>query len=182
MAGCLGRPLETAAAAFAARDARLSFSLEDPDGHAVTDADFHGEWTLVYFGYTGCPDVCPSALAAIARLLDHREANDAAALNAVFIALDPDRDSPILNDYTAFFHPEIVGLVGAEDAIDAAAARADATVRRFESADGEAVLIDHSVDFRLFAPDGRLAARIRHDQSNDAIAERVATTMKDWTG
>jgi cytochrome oxidase Cu insertion factor (SCO1/SenC/PrrC family) len=100
-----------------------SFSLQDTNGKRVTEKDFLGKPLLVFFGYTSCPDFCPSALDRMATALD-KLGPQADRLNAVFITFDPERDTPaVLAEYVKNFSPRIKGLTGSADEI-AAAARA----------------------------------------------------------
>ena len=100
-----------------------TFSLQDTNGKRVTEKDFLGKPLLVFFGYTSCPDFCPSALDRMSTALE-KLGPAADRLNAVFITFDPERDTPtVLADYVKNFSPRIKGLTGSVDEI-AAAARA----------------------------------------------------------
>ena len=102
----------------------LSFSLtRSEDGKRVTEADYRGKIVLLYFGYTQCPDECPSTLANTAEILSRLGA-DAQYVRVLFVTVDPNRDTaPILSTYTRNFAPEIVGLRGTPDALAALARR-----------------------------------------------------------
>lgn len=92
------------------------FSLQGPDGRIVTDADMKGEPFLVYFGYTNCPDVCPTTLAEMSDVLGRLPGKP---IRALFITVDPERDTAqSLKDYLMSFDPRIIGLSGDRDAID----------------------------------------------------------------
>jgi protein SCO1/2 len=94
------------------------FTLTDTNGKTVTDAAFKGEPTLVFFGYTHCPDICPTTLASLSQVLAALGPDKKAA--ALFITLDPERDTPaVLKDYLLSFDPRIVGLTGSPAAIGA---------------------------------------------------------------
>ncbi|TMH74630.1 MAG: SCO family protein [Betaproteobacteria bacterium] len=91
------------------------FALADPAGTVRSLAEFRGKLVLVYFGYTQCPDVCPTDLARIAAMLAAL-GDDARAIQPVFITLDPARDTlPVLREYAAAFHPRLVALRGSEE-------------------------------------------------------------------
>ena len=93
-----------------------AFHLQGPDGRVVTDADMKGQPFLVYFGYTNCPDVCPTTLAQMSDVLARLPGKP---IRALFITIDPERDSAAsLKDYLASFDPRIIGLSGDRDAID----------------------------------------------------------------
>ena len=106
------------------------FTLTASDGTPVTDRTYRGHWLLVYFGYTSCPDTCPTALVTIAAALA-RLGPDAALLQPLFITVDPQRDTAdVLKDYTRSFDPRIVGLTGSERQIEAVADEYGAYVLR----------------------------------------------------
>lgn len=149
------------------------FALTDGQGRAVTDRDFRGRFLLVYFGYTFCPDVCPTTLNQVAGALD-RLGDKATAVQPLFISIDPQRDTPkVVGDYAAAFSPRIVGLTGTPDQIAAvareyrvyyAAQRADAT---------GAYSVDHSSILYLMDRAGRFVAPIRADLPADKLAEEL---------
>ncbi|MEQ9121858.1 MAG: SCO family protein, partial [Alphaproteobacteria bacterium] len=89
------------------------FELVDGDGRTVTEKDFAGRPMVVYFGYTYCPDVCPTELIAIADALDLMPPEEAARIQPVFVTVDPERDTPeVMKDYVGAFYPTMVGLTG----------------------------------------------------------------------
>src|SRR6476469_9886118 len=100
------------------------YSLVDQNGRAVSDRDFAGRYRIVYFGYTHCPDVCPTDLATISQALNLFEKKDpvrAARVQPLFITVDPARDTPAtLKDYLRAFHPRLIGLTGSEAQVAAA--------------------------------------------------------------
>ena len=96
------------------------FQLVDQDGKTVSDADMKGRPFLVFFGYTHCPDVCPTTLFEMSQML-HALGPDAGRIGALFITVDPERDTPaVLKDYLASFDPHLRGLTGDPAAVDAA--------------------------------------------------------------
>ncbi|MBV8169894.1 MAG: SCO family protein [Alphaproteobacteria bacterium] len=133
------------------------FALVDQTGARRTDADFRGKILLVYFGFTYCPDVCPTDLQEIAGALD-RLGPDAAAVQPLFITLDPERDTPAhLKDYVALFHPRLVGLTGSAAAIKDAARAYRAYYAKVPldgvKQDGD-YTVDHSAFIYLMGRDG----------------------------
>lgn len=131
------------------------FRLTDTAGHVVTDASFRGRWMLVYFGYTSCPDVCPTELATIAAVLRDLgpEADRVAPL---FITVDPARDTrKVLAVYVRLFDRRLIGLTGTPAEIAAAARAYRVFYRRVALHDGNAYLMDHSSFVYLMGPDGR---------------------------
>jgi cytochrome oxidase Cu insertion factor (SCO1/SenC/PrrC family) len=97
------------------------FRLTGADGQSVSDRDFRGQWLLVYFGYTHCPDICPTTLADISQTLDLLGA-DAAQVQPLFISIDPERDTPqVVGAYVKEFDDRIIGLAGTPEEIAATA-------------------------------------------------------------
>jgi len=91
-----------------------NFTMTDHTGRSVTDEDFGGKYLLVFFGFTHCPDICPTTLAEISRTLNLLGA-EAATVQPIFVSLDPERDTPErLAEYVQAFHPNIVGLTGGQ--------------------------------------------------------------------
>ena len=150
------------------------FTLQDGDGSTVTDRDLHGKYLLVYFGYTFCPDVCPTTLTAVADAMDKLDGK-ADQVQPVFITVDPQRDTPaVVKQFTASFSPRLIGLTGTPDQI-AAVARAY-RVYHAEHRTGPGpndYSIDHSSILYLMGPDGRFIAPVNADQSGEEIAEAV---------
>lgn len=154
------------------------FTLEDGAGHAVTDHDLRGHYLLVYFGYTFCPDVCPTTLTAIAGALD-KLGRQADQVQPVFITVDPERDTPkVMHDYTAAFSPRILGLTGTPEQIAKAAGayRVYYAKHRTGEAAGDYTM-DHSSIIYLMGPDGRFIVPIRADESAQQMATDIARHM-----
>lgn len=157
------------------------FRLVDQSGSAVTDADYRGHWMLVYFGYTFCPDVCPTELQTIAAALD-KLGPDAAKVAPLFITVDPARDTPaVLAKYVALFGHGIVGLTGTPEEI-AAVARAFRVYYAKAPVGGSATyLMDHSSFLYLLDPKGRLAALFNQDTSADDLAAGLRERLSQRT-
>lgn len=133
------------------------FALIDQDGAARTDKDFRGRFALVYFGYSFCPDICPTTLATMAEALDALGAKSA-RITPVFITIDPARDSPkMLKQYLAAFGPRFVGLTGSPSAI-AAVEREYRVYAAKRPLPGGGYAMDHSGEIYLIGPDGKLVA------------------------
>jgi protein SCO1/2 len=145
-----------------------AFSLTDGDGRTVTDRDLRGRYLLVYFGYTSCPDVCPTTLNEIAGALQDL-GGAGRRLTPVFISVDPARDTPsVVRSYVAAFSPRIVGLTGSAQQI-ASVAR-EYRVYYAKGGDGANYTVNHSSLLYLMAPDGRFVAPIRADQDAASLA------------
>ena len=151
------------------------FTLVDQDGRTVTDAEFRGKWLLVYFGYTHCPDACPTALNTIAEALDKIGLAKRDKVQPIFITVDPERDTPaVMKDYVgAFEGADIVGLSGTAAQVSAAEAAYKVHVERHDREDGEYTM-DHPSMIHIMDPDGRFVAMVYSMAKPERIAERLA--------
>lgn len=150
-----------------------TFELVAPDGSTVTDEALFDQLTLVYFGYTLCPDFCPLDAAIMADAVDLLAERGIAA-QAVFVTIDPERDTPErLGAFADFFHPEMRALGGSAEQV-AQAARAFRVYYARAGDDPEFYLMDHSTFTYLIAPGGAFLDFFRHGTEPEAIAERVA--------
>ncbi len=134
------------------------FTLIDDQNRPVTDETYHGRWLLIYFGYTFCPDVCPTTLQTIANALD-RLGKTSARITPLFITVDPARDTPsVMARYVRQFDSRIVGLTGSEPQIAAIAKAYRVYYAKETPKDGTAYTMDHSSFLYLMDPKGGLAA------------------------
>ena len=129
------------------------FTLTDQNGQKSSDSEFRGKLMIVYFGYTFCPDVCPADLMAITQALDALGAA-AEGVQPVFITVDPERDTPLLKDYVAAFHPSLVGLTGSAEEIRKVANSYKAYYRKVPSERKGEYSIDHAGVIYLMGRDG----------------------------
>jgi protein SCO1/2 len=151
------------------------FALLNQDGKPVTNADFRGKYMLIYFGYTYCPDVCPTALTEVGQAVD-KLGKDADKVVPIFITVDPERDRPEhLKEYVSFFHSRMQGLGGSVEQIAqvAKAYRVYYAKAREKGAGDDDYLMDHTSITYLMGPDGKFLAHFSHGTSADAIAERI---------
>ena len=159
------------------------FTLINQNGQTVHESDFAGRWRLIYFGYGFCPDVCPTDLALLGRGLagfEARAATQAAMVAAIFITIDPARDTPeVLKPFVAAFHPRLIGLTGTPAQIDAVTKAYGVYARRVETGDPQNYLMDHSAMVYLFDPAGRPVAFLPHQGlTAPAIAQMLATYVR----
>lgn len=150
------------------------FALTAADGTPATDRDWPGRWLLVAFGYSFCPDICPTTLAAVAEALDRLGA-DADRVQPLFITVDPRRDTPaVLAAYTAAFDARIVGLTGTPEQI-AAVAEAYGAYHKAHPADAEDryYAVEHSTYLYLMDPDGNFVRALAHDAGSESIADTL---------
>jgi len=151
------------------------FTLVDQDGRTVTDANFRGKYMLIYFGYTYCPDVCPTSLTEVGQAID-KLGKDADKVVPILITIDPERDRPEhLKEYVRFFHPRMVGLSGsvAQVAAAAKAYRVYFAKARAKGAAEDEYLMDHTSITYLMGPEGKFLAHFSHGTSADAMADRI---------
>ncbi len=149
------------------------FTLIDKTGRTVTDADVITRPSLIYFGYTFCPDVCPLDLVRNAEAVDILE-ESGHEVAPVFISIDPRRDTPeVVGDYGANIHPRMIALTGSEDQVRAASA-AYKTYFAIQPGDDENYLVDHSTFTYLVLPGVGFVDFFRRDATPDEIADRVA--------
>lgn len=151
------------------------FTLTDAQGVSRSDTDFHGQYLLLFFGYTFCPDVCPVTLQTLSTAVE-RLGEKGRKVTPMFITLDPERDSvAVISRYLANFHPRFVGLTGTAEQI-AGAAKA---YHVYYAKAGEAAdyLVDHSALVFFMGPDGKYLAHFRHSDSSEKIAEGMASRL-----
>jgi protein SCO1/2 len=150
-----------------------AFELVAPDGTTMTDADVLDRLTLIYFGYTLCPDFCPTDAAIMAEAAD-LSAERGVALRTVFVTVDPERDTPErLGQFAAFHHPDMLALGGSAEQV-AEAARAFRVYYARSGDDPEFYLMDHSTFTYLMAPGGGFLDFFRHGTDPAEVAERAA--------
>jgi protein SCO1/2 len=153
------------------------FTLTDTGGRTVTDETYRGRWMLVYFGYTFCPDVCPTELQTVANALDLL-GPDADKVVPLFITVDPERDTvPVLADYVKLFDERLTGLTGTPDQIAAVARAYRVYYAKATPKDSSSYLMDHSSFLYLMGPDGTLQALFRQGTSPQDLAAAIRTHM-----
>lgn len=147
------------------------FTLQSADG-PVALRDFRGKVVLLYFGYTYCPDICPTSLAATAEGLKELTPDELARVAVILVSVDPKRDTPArLKEYARFFHPAIVGVTGTPEEIAAVAKRYGVFYAEQKVATaGDGYVVDHSADTYIVAADGKLAGKIAHATAPDQVA------------
>ncbi len=155
-----------------------AFTLTNGNGKTVTAADLRGKYLLVYFGYTFCPDVCPTTLADVAQALDTLGAK-ADRVQPLFITIDPARDTPaVMRTYVTAFSPRIEGLTGTPDEIAAVAKKYHVYYARHQEAGAQDYTMDHSSVLYVMGPDGGFLGIVRADQGPGGIARDLAGMIK----
>jgi protein SCO1/2 len=146
-------------------------ALQDPDGHPRTLADYKGKLVVVFFGYTQCPDVCPSTLSEFVAIKQALGA-DGARLQPVFVSVDPERDTPeILKAYMAAFDPGFVALRGTAEQTAAAAKSFKVFYQKVPGKTPGSYTMDHSAAAFVFDPEGRARLFVRYGHP-----------VADWVG
>ncbi len=149
------------------------FTLVDTTGATVTDKEVITQPSLVYFGYTFCPDVCPLDAARNAEAVDILEERGI-GVTPVFITIDPARDTPdVLGEFVANIHPNMIGLTGTEEQVKAASMAYRTIYQKRETGD-EFYLMDHTVQTYLVLPDIGFVDFFSRESTSEEIADRVA--------
>jgi protein SCO1 len=150
------------------------FTLTDGSGATINEGSFRGKWELIYFGYTYCPDACPTTLNTIAETLAAL-GKLADRVQPLFITVDPERDTPqVIADYVRNFDPRIVGLTGSPDAIASAAMAFRIIYAKRKIGDGpDDYLMDHSSVVIIVDPDGRFAGFLAADLPADRMTDKL---------
>jgi protein SCO1/2 len=151
------------------------FALRTGDGKSFSDADLRGEPFLVIFGYTHCPDVCPTTLSQISEIL--RVLGPEAKIRVLFITVDPERDTPqLMADYTGSFDPRIVGLSGDRAAIDKVMREYRVYARKADDKNGNYTM-DHSALIYLMGRDGQFSRAFNIERPPEQAAAELRTVL-----
>ncbi|KAH3987800.1 hypothetical protein HBH69_024010 [Parastagonospora nodorum] len=158
------------------------FQLVDQDGNAFTSDDMLGKYSLVYFGFTHCPDICPDELDKMALMYDKVVEQCGRVLLPIMITCDPARDEPkVLKDYLHEFHPDFIGLTGAYEQIKNVCKAYRVYFSTPSSVKpGEDYLVDHSIYFYLMDPEGDFVEAIGRNFTADQAAKIMIDHIKDW--
>jgi len=159
----------------------VSFKLIDQHGKEVTERDFRGKPTLVFFGFTNCPDICPTTLFDLSNRLKELK-SDADRLNVLFITVDPQRDTPEeLALYLSSFDPRIIGLSGTQANIDAALKAFGAQAHKVQLSGG-GYTMDHSASVFMVDGDGHVVGTIDHRDKETAVEEKLQHLLHSTAG
>jgi protein SCO1/2 len=159
-----------------------AFALTNQDGKPVTDKDFTGQYRLMYFGYTFCPDVCPNDVGYISRGLadfEKAQADRGARVTPMFVTVDPQRDDvAAMKAFVSAFHPRLVGLTGSPAAIDAARKAYGIYAKKVATSDPDNYLVDHFAVIYLFGPDGEPIAFLPHGSTAADVTAMLETYVR----
>lgn len=180
LAGCADKP-----APFNAIDITgiqgygVDIRLTDHTGKARSLQDFRGKVVAVFFGFTHCPDVCPTTLADM-RTVMGQLGEDAQRLQVLFVTVDPKRDTPeVLSRYVPSFHPSFLGMTGAPDAVAKVAADFKIFVREQPGKTPDTYTVDHSAGMLVFDPKGRLRLFVNYGMAPEKLAPDFKRLMKE---
>jgi len=154
------------------------FALIDHNGTPRTLADFRGKAVVVFFGYTQCPDVCPTTLAELAEAM-RRLGPDAERVQVLFVTVDPERDTPaLLKQYVPAFNPTFLGLTGDPPAIERTATEFKIVYRKQPGATPGSYTMDHSAGTFIYDPQGRLRLYVGYGQGPDVFAHDIRELLR----
>lgn len=190
LVACDSEPAQPALSAAPLAGAAIGgdFSLTDQDGKKRTWKEFDGQYRIVYFGYTNCPDICTpdmQNLMAGLKAFEKTSPDLAAKIQPIFVTVDPKRDTPaVLKQFVGAFHPRAIGLTGSETEIADAAKKFAVFFERQEGSAPDAYLMSHSQTPYLMAPDGKplaiLPADIPKTDANEGAPDLVAADLAKW--
>ena len=156
----------------------MDFRLTDHEGNEVGPDNLIGRPTMVFFGFTYCPDVCPTTLSDISGWLDEM-GEDAARLNVIFITVDPERDTvEAMAEYVGYFHPLIRGWTGPEDQILRAADSFRATYKKVQTEGGEYTM-NHTASVFLFDAEGQLVTMIDYHEPREFAVPKIRRALQE---
>ncbi len=154
-----------------------ALALTDHTGTARTLADFQGKVVVIFFGYTQCPDVCPTTLAEMAKVMQELGA-DSAKVQVLFVSVDPERDTrELLRQYVTAFHPSFLGMTGDAEATARAAKEFKVYVQKQPARNG-GYSVDHSAGTFVLDPQGRLRLFAQYGAGAQALGGDIRTLLK----
>ena len=175
----LGLALALLPAASPATSAGGDFELTDQNGEPWSTQSARGQVVLLSFGYTFCPDICPTTLATINAALKQL-GDDAERVQPVFISLDPERDTPErLHEYVNWFNPRLIGLTGSAETLRQVADRYRVRYARVQTDGSDYYTLDHSASLYLLDRDGKLARMLPHGLPTDALVDAIEDLLQE---
>ncbi len=177
--GLIGGPVEPLPAQRADRDMGGKFMLTNHRGELVSEKDLKGKYQLFYFGYTYCPDVCPTGLRTMTLALD-RLGEKSSKIQPYFVTVDPERDTAgVLNGYVGYFGSKLIGLTGSRNMIDAVTKQFKVRYERvpIEGGGADQYSMDHTAGAFLMGPGGRFIAKFADGLSPSTLADKINTLV-----
>ncbi|CAE6419137.1 unnamed protein product [Rhizoctonia solani] len=159
------------------------FQLVSHEDKPFTHADLLGKWSLIYFGFTRCPDICPEELDKMGEVIDAIDATHGPIVQPVFISCDPARDSvPVVKKYIAEFHPRLIGLTGTYEQVKSACKAYRVYFSTPPNAsENDDYLVDHSIFFYLMDPKGQFVDAFGKSQTADIVREKVDKAIREYS-
>ena len=158
-------------------DFGTDFKLTDHNGKVRTLADFKGKVVVMFFGYTHCPDVCPTTLSEVAQALNML-GESASKVQVLFVTVDPERDTQkLLAQYVPAFNPDFLGLYGDEAATSKVAKDFRVFYQKHASKNGQSYDVDHTAGTYVFDPSGKLRLFMSYGQGADIIADDLKVLL-----
>lgn len=159
-----------------------TLALSDPDGQPRTLAEFKGKLVVVFFGYTQCPDVCPTTMAELAEV-KRALGPDGARVQGIFVTVDPERDTPeLLKTYVGSFGPDMLGLRGTPEQTLAAAKEFKVFFARNEGKTAGSYTVDHTAGSYVFDTHGKVRLFTRYGTGAQALTDDLKLLLKEAKG
>lgn len=150
-----------------------AFTLQSVDGD-VSLSDFKGKVVMLYFGYTSCPDICPSSLAVMSVALKALSKEESQQVQPILISLDPERDNAKkLKEYVTYFLPNMIGLTGTKDEIKKIAKDYNVNFRKTDVDSSLGYVVDHSSIYFIIGKDGKLFSHLLHNVTSEEITKKI---------
>ncbi|XP_054784648.1 protein SCO1 homolog 1, mitochondrial [Prosopis cineraria] len=157
------------------------FNLINHDGRRVTEKNFLGNWTLIYFGFTHCPDICPDELIKLAAAVDKIKEKSGLEIVPIFISVDPERDTvEQVREYVKEFHPRLIGLTGSSEEIRNVARAYRVYYMKTAEEDSD-YLVDHSIVMYLMGPDMQFVKFFGKNNDVDSLTDGIIKEVKKYT-
>lgn len=149
------------------------FTLQGPSG-PVSLADYRGQVVVLYFGYTWCPDICPTNLSIFSQVMNELGADEQKQVQAIFISVDPRRDNiERLLEYTEYFHADLLGITGSESEVARVASQYGVAYRAVNADTEESYAVDHSADSYVIDRQGKLVDTLPHGTSPQTLLKKI---------
>ena len=155
------------------------FSLVAHTGQPFTERNLEGKVRLVFFGFTSCPDVCPTALTLMTGLLDELDPKTLEEVRPIFVTVDPERDTvEVMKDYMSAFHPAIIGLTGTTATVDAMTKAYKVYYTKVPSEDGKDYTMEHSAGIYLFDRQGEFAGTMDLHEDPEVVRKKLTNLVE----